>query len=925
MALRSRRPGLVALLAAAAYFGAPGSILPPLVAPAFANAVVDPAAKSSYDRAARLLEEKRYKEALLEARSALQAAPNDASSRILLGKIYLSTNVPASAETEFRRAFELSGSDEAQILLAESLLGQARFDDAVKTVTLDAATPEMAVRKRLTLGAAQIARIDPDQAEAHYQAGLDLEPGRLEARYGLARVAVLRGESLAAVAALESILKDHPDYAPGWMMLGEVSLTRGEMNGAFAAFDRAVELLPTNPHAFTARARARLTAGDVQGARADAAEVSRLSPSDPIAGYLRAAIAFAEGDLATADQNFTSIQQVFEPFPPAMLLGGLIKYRKGELAQAEHFLRRYTNMNPENGEALRALAMVRVRSGQPLSAAQILERQIQREPASLVTRRHLAGAYVIGDRPQEAVRHLNVLAGLDHVMAAREAESALSLLGVGPKAVADVALGREILKGVELLRIGAADQAAGIAQAAVEKAPRSVHALNLLARTQEAGGDVKGARATLEAAFEIDPGFDATLQLLEALDKSAGDPVATLDRLGRAAAAKPEDQGLGLRYAIALSGAGRGEEAESFLQNRVEGAPGGLPELSEALVRMKLLRGDSQGAAREAHRMAQATRDPEALAFAASALRDAQAQPQALEAARKLAEVQPAAPRSAVMLAQAYVDKGDFDAARKALNDGRARSPRDLAIARALVDLAVREKNQTAALAAAEALKAQDPVSAARFGADALLRLGAPGKAVERLAAAYQAAPGSDLALDLFSARRRAGQEAAAFEGLAHWLERSPDDRRALMVRAMSLQGVGELEKSEADYLRLLTLDPANPAALNNFAWLRHELGRLDALDYAERAYRVASGSPEVADTYGWLLVQNGRLRNGLTVLRAAAETAPDNADVQYHLAYALHESGRSAEAKTLLSKVLAEQAQFSARAQAEALLAKLK
>ncbi|MDD2869440.1 XrtA/PEP-CTERM system TPR-repeat protein PrsT [Neomegalonema sp.] len=922
MTLRSRRPGLVALLAAAAWFGAPG----PGFAPSAAFAAVDPAAKPAYDRAAKLFEEKRYREAMIEAKNALQSAPNDPEARVLLGKIFLSTNTPGAAETEFRRAFELGGSDEAQILLAEALMGQARFDDAVKTVTLEAATPEMRIRKRLTLGAAQIARVAPDLAEPHYQAALEMEPGRIEARYGLARVAVLRGDEPAAIIALDAILKGNPDYAPGWMMLGEVSLTRGDMNGAFAAFDRAIDLLPTNAHAFTARARARLTAGDLDGAKQDAARVAELSPRDPIVGYLRAAIYFAEGDLARADQEFNGIQQIFEAFPPAMLLGGLIKYRKGDLGQAEHFLGRYTMMNPSSAEAQRALAMVRVRSGQPLSAAQILERQLQREkPQSLTTRRHLAGAYVVADRPQEAVEQLRRLAGMNHVLAAREAESALALLGIGPNAVADAALGREILKGVELLRIGAADKAGEVAESLVERAPGNIHALNLLARVQEARGDLKGSRATLEAAFAVDPGFDATLQMLEALDKMAQDPAASLDRLGRAAAARPEDAGLALRYAIGLSEVGRGEEAERLLQQRVEANPGGAFELSEALIRLKFLRGDKEGAAREAHRLSQSTRDPAALAFAAAALRDAQAGAQALEATRRLAEVQPDEPRSAVMLAQAHFDKGDLGAARKVLNEARAKSPQDLLIARALVDLAVREKDQAGALAAAEALKAQDPVAAARFGADALLRLGAPGKAVERLAAAYQAKPDPDLALDLFSARRRAGQEAAAFEGLADWLRRSPDDRRALMVRAMSLQSAGKLEEAEVDYLRLLALDPSNPAALNNFAWLRHELGRHDALDYAERAYGVAASSPEVADTYGWLLVQNGRLRRGLEVLRAAVDTAPDNADARYHLAYALHQSGQTAEARTLLGKVLAESAQFSARAEAEALMARLK
>jgi Tfp pilus assembly protein PilF len=56
----------------------------------------------------------------------------------------------------------------------------------------------------------------------------------------------------------------------------------------------------------------------------------------------------------------------------------------------------------------------------------------------------------------------------------------------------------------------------------------------------------------------------------------------------------------------------------------------------------------------------------------------------------------------------------------------------------------------------------------------------------------------------------------------------------------------------------------------------------------AEKAYRLAPRDANVADTYGWALVEAGQVEKGLRYLREAQVRAPNNTEIQSHLNEAL-------------------------------------
>ncbi len=131
-------------------------------------------------------------------------------------------------------------------------------------------------------------------------------------------------------------------------------------------------------------------------------------------------------------------------------------------------------------------------------------------------------------------------------------------------------------------------------------------------------------------------------------------------------------------------------------------------------------------------------------------------------------------------------------------------------------------------------------------------------------------------------------------------------------------------KKIERHYKAILVEQPDNPVILNNLAWLYYTEGNPKALGLAEKAYRKAPKSAAIIDTYGTILVQQGRIPEGITILKQAIDLMPEMYDFQYHLAnaYVLH--GEPQLAKEILQKITQQDKQFNEKEDAIKLLEKL-
>jgi cytochrome c-type biogenesis protein CcmH/NrfG len=157
---------------------------------------------------------------------------------------------------------------------------------------------------------------------------------------------------------------------------------------------------------------------------------------------------------------------------------------------------------------------------------------------------------------------------------------------------------------------------------------------------------------------------------------------------------------------------------------------------------------------------------------------------------------------------------------------------------------------------------------------------------------------------------------------LQAWLKDHPDDVKVLQMLGTILQSTGWEDEAMEVYEKALELNPENLVALNNLAGLYAQTNRAKALDLAARAYRIYPDNPGVQDTYGWILVQDGELSKGRSLIKQALNALPRVAEVRYHYAATLIRSGEKTEGLEILRSLVSEDARFNGREEAERLLA---
>ncbi len=260
-------------------------------------------------------------------------------------------------------------------------------------------------------------------------------------------------------------------------------------------------------------------------------------------------------------------------------------------------------------------------------------------------------------------------------------------------------------------------------------------------------------------------------------------------------------------------------------------------------------------------------------------------------------------------LARAQLASGAPDAASANLRRALQVAPRSLPLRLALGEAELQLGNAAAALSMASELKAEFPAQSAGYLLEADARIAARryGAAADSLALAFERDPTWAVLTRLLGALQLAGLPAEALQASQQWAAANPQHVPGALTMAGLLQDAGRREEALRAYLAVLSLDRTHLIALNNAAWLSHELGQPGAFALAQRAHEVAPDNPSVLDTLGWILLSEKREQEAIAHLARAAELAPAAQEIRYHLAKAFAASGQSAEARAVLTNLLSE------------------
>ncbi|MEO0423271.1 MAG: XrtA/PEP-CTERM system TPR-repeat protein PrsT [Pseudomonadota bacterium] len=898
---------------------------------ALAASCADDGALEQLARATEAEEYGRYREAIIELRNAVAVDPRNPEVRYQLGAAALTLGDAATAEKELARARELGFDLQASIAkMAEAFLLLGRPDEAL--VELAQAQPQGAEVLAL-IAAAYEAQGEADRSIDAYQRALALDPEEERALLGIARAAVGKVDFASAQRAYDAAVAAHGDSPTVRLDYGRFLHELGRAEEAEAQFALALaqplleEHRPLRWELSLALAEAQLAQGKLGPAEETIDDLNDLQADHVLVKYLRARTAFERRDLTVANDLVGRVLVEVPGFVAGEILQATIYLVRGEYTLAEELLERMAVIRP-NDPQVRTLLTAARRGGEAAPAgAGAATTLSQREVMSLLGAANAqTGDYtaavdlwerVLEENPEDEHTRLELLTGY---LFTQDVDAASALLEGAEWDDPANAERAAVLDAMLSLQKRDVDAARGKASLAAQQFPASASVRSMQGLVEMRDNPTAAARY-FDQALDLDPSYSTAAVNLANLAAAAGEEVAATKRLAAFVEAYPDD-------AMAL----------------------------DALARLQLRADDLAGARASLERARRAA--PEALAPRAK-LVDLLARVGeyrvAEEVAREMIAAQPTAVSAHNALGVALIGLGKLEEGVKSLRtglriDGTARDPlRNLARAeyasgnlvqasRTIDQLLRAHPEDTVGLDLAtrvavdrgradeadgylERLIAADGVSALSqvLTGDVAMVRGQHEKAVQAYEAVFAQQQSTALVMRLYRARQRNGH-ALPQQVLRDWLDAFPEDQTVLMAAAAHAHAAGDLVTAATDYERLLRLNRENVVAWNNLAWAYSDLGDFRALEASRRAFDLAKGSPTIQDTYGWMLVLDDQLDNGISILRDAWEAA-ETGEIGYHLAAGLARAGARDEARTVLRRALADGGQFEARGEAEALM----
>jgi len=140
---------------------------------------------------------------------------------------------------------------------------------------------------------------------------------------------------------------------------------------------------------------------------------------------------------------------------------------------------------------------------------------------------------------------------------------------------------------------------------------------------------------------------------------------------------------------------------------------------------------------------------------------------------------------------------------------------------------------------------------------------------------------------------------AGELDAFARGLAAFPDNPDILYARALTWERRDDIARAEADFRKILVVDPDSTAALNALGYtLADRTTRYqEALELIDRARTAEPDNAAIIDSYGWVLYRLGRKDEALAELRRAFSLQKDP-EIASHVGEVLWDLGKKEEAR---------------------------
>ncbi|HWE06619.1 MAG TPA: XrtA/PEP-CTERM system TPR-repeat protein PrsT [Rhizomicrobium sp.] len=903
-----------------------------------APVVVWAGAASSYLQSAHQLEKANdLRGAEIQLRNAAEAEPANGAIRIELAQIYLRLGNANAAQAELFAAHMRGAREETTApLMAQALLESGEFGDLLKNVPAANRPPKTESLVRTYRGMAELSLHEIDHAHAMFADAERMDPRSTLPLIGEARLLLEQHQLDAAAQKVDQALKIDPRNGDALDVKGLTLAAQGKPDAAMQQFAGAIAANPRNLGAMLDRASLDAQRGNLDAAEKDLQAIRKISPGSAMGFYLQAVIDAQRGKFKEADALLDKLRGAMSGFPPAFLVAAEVKFRLGQLDQAQAFAQKFIAQAGDQPKAYELLAGIAMKRGDVEGGIRALEKVVQIAPNDAEAMGALGEAYIAHGDLEKAKEVFDRAAlkapknapvatarAIAHFASGDRQESVAALSDVFKGGKGSLMAGPPLV--VEALQAGQIAIADQTARQLVAREPANAMYQELFAAVRIAQRDYQGAEPVLRALLDKQPSLSSARRDLAQVYLSTNRPANAKKLYQDWLRSHPADVDSLERLAdIAFR---ENDDGEAFrLLTRAQSATPADPSPSLRIVAILGVRRKWPDAISQTRTLQQRFPNdasvPDVLArlYLASGNRSASLAVYKGAVARFPHIGQLFAHYAAVFAA----DKNYAAAAPLALRSVQL-DPQNVNLKRGYVSLVYLSKGPDAALAAAQSITAdKNGQTAALMTADVLEGNHNRAAAIAILEKTQLRNPSGILAArlaGLYQADKQSGKALALLEA---WTKSHPADVDARFALAIVDSAAGRMDQALNQYEWLTVQKPHNVVILNNLAWLYDQRHDARARTVAEKAMQLAPSSSSVADTLGWIMVEQGDGVGAIKYLAQASATQPTNGTIQYHYAVVLSKTGKTAEARGVLQKLLKLDVQPDTKSQAQLLLVKL-
>jgi putative PEP-CTERM system TPR-repeat lipoprotein len=865
------------------------------------------------------LEKKDTAAAVIELKNALHGNPSLAEARVLLGQTLLEGGDPVGALTELGKARELGfKGDMLEPLTAQAMLGLGQFAKVISAFA-EAKPASKAAAADLQASLAVAYSGTGNAAKALEMANAAVAGDASNLRAQLIRVRLVSAASGPAqgLSAVEAMLATSPQSADGWQVKGDLLAVQGRADEAMVAYRKAIAINKTHVLAHVGAFHLLLAKKDLGAAKAEIDALRGVRTAAGQVQLLTALLALEHDDLDTARDNVQALLKVAPDDVRVLHVAGVVAFRRGVLLEAAEYLNKAILRAPNFDMARLLLARTYSRAGDSGKALNVLQPLLGESGSNVVALSIAAEAYLQAGDAQRAEAAFTRIASLNpndapsraalamvdigkgRVEQGVAALKALSASDSGP--VADLALVTAFMQRKDW------DQALKSIETLERKLPKDAGPSHLRGRIELIRGNQAKAVQAFETALKIDPAYYPAAFSLAALDMDANKPDAARARFEKVLAVNPRSLAANMALIGLRDQAGANkDELVAALEKLIKQAPGeAQPRL--ALIELRLRQHQIKAALAAATEAAAALPDnPGVMRHLAAAQAMSGDYNQAVSSYNKLIALQPKAPEPLMLLARVYAARGDKTASKQAMERALRLKPGYQPAQRALIAEEVAAGNYAEASRLADAMKIvypKDPLVYSLIGDIAAVQHDWAG-AAQNYRATLKLLPQVDVAIKLHRVLVGAGKQAEAKQFESEWLTTYPKDLKFLVYSADAKLLQQDYEPARDRYLAVLKLQPDNANAANNVAWLLDRSKDPKALEYAEKATKLAPENSDYMDTLAQVLATAGKFDKAIEIQKKAVELSPDHAAHRFHLAQYYASAGQKAQAREQLQRL---------------------